>query len=469
MKWTIFMTSLLMASVMVTAIGANLSAQDRATLLVGAASEDITPDTPVMMGGYASRSTPHEGVRSPIFTRILYLRNVNDTESLLWSESDLIGFEPEDTIKIKAILSEKTSVPVERIIISATHNHSGPATAAICSPKESDYLEKFLVPRIVKAAERAIAQAEICRMVVVEGHSELAHDRRNDAIPGDGAAPNQDKAKAVVDYRVPAVAFKRTKAAGDSPADSMKAVLIQYAMHPTSWGDQLIGSEWPGSTANAIRERFGKDVEPFVIQGAAGNLGSPARKAPPEEMARWGRELVASVADQLEKVPPLEVARLAVRTATIPVEFDRFTADEVRQQATDNRKTFAKRPDIIEFTIDPWEKTLLDHLEKGTGFTEDITVTAVALGNHVFVTTPFETFSHLNNFLAKKVNFPVHVIGYTNGVLNYFPSLDAFEQGGYEPNSYLWYRRFPMKRGGLEKLADDLVPLVTRAEEESNL
>ena len=424
-----------------------------ATLTVGAASEEITPETPVMMGGYASRSKPHEGVRSPIFTRVLYC--AKGAEQILWTESDLIGFEAEDAAKIRQTLSDATNVPAERVIVSTTHTHSAPAAAPICSPKESDYLENFLIPRMVIAAKKAIQTAEDCTMTVVEGESHLAHDRRNDPAPGDGAAPNADKAKAVVDYRVPAVGFQ--KADG-----SFKAVLIQYAMHPTSWSDQLIGAEWPGETAIAIRETFGDNVEPFVVQGAAGNLSSPSRKAPPEEMRRWGRELVATVAEKLQTAKPLETAPFAAASSAFFCDYDRFDAETIRAKAEEYRKQFAGRPDIIEFTINPWEKNTLDALENGTMQNQEIFVQAVLFGDHIFVTTPFETFSHLNNLLAERCGFPVHVVGYTNGVYNYFPTKEAFEQGGYEPNSYLWYRSFPMKPGALEKLAEDLAPILSK-------
>lgn len=429
------------------------AAESDKTILVGAASEEITPETPMMMGGYASRSKPHEGVRSPIFTRILYVEK--NGVKLIWTESDLIGFEAEDAERIRTLISEATGIPADRVIVSATHTHSAPAAAAICSPKEKDYLENFLMPKMVAGAKRAVESAEPCTMTVVEGHSELAHDRRNDPAPGDGAAPNPDKALAVVDYRVPAVGFRRADG-------SFKAVLIQYAMHPTSWSDQLIGAEWPGNTAVAVRKTFGEACEPFVLQGAAGNISPPSRKAPPEEMQRWGDELVASVAEKLRSEPPLESPRFAVESETLTVEYDRFTPEFIRAKAEEFRKQFAKRSDIIEFTIDPWEKKTLDALENGTQKEENIFVQAVAFGDMIFVTTPFETFSHLNGLLGERAAVPVHIIGYTNGTFNYFPTKEAYEQGGYEPNSYVWYRRFPMKPGGLEKLADDLVPLVKK-------
>ena len=446
-------TLLAVALAVTLAVVRPVSANGAETLTVGAAHEDITPDRPVLMGGYAARNAPHEGIRSRIFTRALFVKN--DSQQILWTVSDLIGLDPEDTAMLRGKISEATGVPADRVVISTTHNHSGPATTAIAAVRDPWYFEGYYIERLIKAAVRAVESAEPCTMVVVQGEAALSHDRRNTPVAGDGAAPSPDPTKAVVDYRVPAVGFKRADG-------SFKSILIQYAMHPTSWGDQLIGAEWPGTTAVAVNETFGEQTEPFVLQGAAGNLGSPCRKAPPEEMLRWGRVLVESVADQLKNAEPQ--SHFNVASAVLRSQFDRFDAETIRAKAEEFRKSYSGRDDWNERS-DRWEADRLAALENDTEHYAEGLYQAVAFGNHVFVTTPFETFCHLNRFLSDRVSFPVHVIGYTNGLYNYFPDLGSFEQGGYEPRSYIWYDAFPMKPGGLEKLADDLVPLLEKAEE----
>ena len=448
------MTFFVVAFAVTLAAAWSVSAFGAETLTGGAAHEDITPDRPVLMGGYAARKAPHEGIRSPIFTRALFVKN--DSEQILWTVSDLIGLKPEDTVMLRGKISEATGVPADRVVISTTHNHSGPATAPIAAVKDPWYFEGYYIERLVKAAVRAVESAEPCTMVVVQGEAALSYDRRNDPPPGEGAnLGNPDVSKAVTDKRVPAVGFKRADG-------SFKAVLIQYAMHPTSWGDQLIGAEWPGTTAVAINETFGEQTEPFVLQGAAGNLSSPCRKAPPEEMLRWGRVLVESVADQLKSAEPQ--SHFNVASAVLLAEFDRFDAETIRARAEEFRQLYPGRDDWNE-RFDRWEADRLAALENDTEHYAEALYQAVAFGKHVFVTTPFETFCHLNRFLCDRVSFPVHVIGYTNGVFDYLPDLGSFQQGGYEPKSYIWYDAFPMKPGDLEKLADDLVPLLEKAEE----
>ena len=419
------------------------------TFMVGAAHEDITPDRPVMMGGYASRNSPHEGIRTPIFTRALFVKS--DTEQILWTVSDLVSLEPGDAAALAKKVSEATGVPADRVVISTTHTHSGPGTMS--SMRDPWYLDGYFTERLVKTAVRAVTSSERCTMVVAQGEASLAYDRRNDPPPGEAALKNADVSKAEVDRRVPAVGFKRADG-------TFKAVLIQYAMHATSWGDQLIGSEWPGATASAITELFGEQTEPFVLQGAAGNLSSPCRMAPPEEMLRWGRVLTESVADQLKTGKAED--HFNVASAVIASEYDRFDAETIHAKAASFcQSLFPGRPDWIDF-FHHWEAARLAALENDTEHQADGFYQAVAFGKHIFVTTPYETFCHLNRFLCDRVPFPVHVIGYTNGVYNYFPDLESYQQGGYEPEAYVWYDSFPMKPGGLEKLADDLVPLLEK-------
>ncbi len=418
---------------------------------VGAASIDITPIEPVYMGGFASRKTKSTGVRAPIFARALVLQKKND--KILWIVGDLLGFEPKDADLIRSKVAEGIQMKPEQIILSATHTHSAPAVQPIGKYKATEYLYHYLVPKLLEVSRQAISGMEECDIILVEGHSELAHDRRNDPVPGDGAAPNPDKAKAYVDYRVPAVAFRKKNG-------SFKAILLQYAMHPTSYSDYLIGPEWPGATADALQKNFGESVVPFVLQGGGGNLGSPKRKATDQEMQSWGEELANSVTDRIRKGTPVKNAPFAVRSCIIPVALQVSTPEEVKANAAAKRKAYESRADWIEGMVNPWEQLQLSRLKEGTAGQINANITIVSFGEHTFVTTPFETFSHLNRELAKYIKKPVHVIGYTNGVFNYFPSADAIDQGGYEPEAHWWYYRFPTKKGALEQFAKDVAPLV---------
>lgn len=429
----------------------NIETASNDFLSVGAASVDITPVESVWLGGFASRTKKSEGVRSPIFARALDIQK-NKTR-LIWIVCDLLGFEPEDALRIRALIAGERGISPDCVLLSATHTHSAPAVKPIGTAGAKDYLENFLIPRLLDVTACAANSKEPCRLIFTEGKSTLAHDRRNAPIKGDGAAPNPDPQLACVDYRVPVFGFQKSDG-------SFKAVLLQYAMHPTSHSDYLIGSEWPGATCQAIQRIFGAKTIPFVLQGAAGNLGSPKRRATPEEMRSWGEELAHVAAIGLRSGKPVPDPLFTVRSRIIPVAVEKMTKIEIIKRADEFRRQFHSVPRHRTGVIDPWEKKSIARIENGEDLSIPADCAAVALGDQIFVTTPFETFCHLNNLLANQSPFSIHVIGYTNGVYNYFPTKAAIEQGGYEPAAYLWYNNFPTASGALEKFARDLLILI---------
>lgn len=420
-------------------------------LYVGAASVDITPTESVWLGGFASRTKKSEGVRSPIFARVLDLQK--GKTRLIWIVCDLLGFEPADAKRIRALIAQKRGLSSHNILLSATHTHSAPAVKPIGTSGAKDYLENFLIPRLLIVADQAASSKEPCQLIFTEGKSGLAHDRRNAPIKGDGAAPDPDPKQGYVDQRVPAFGFR--KADG-----SFKAILLQYAMHPTSHSDYLIGSEWPGATCQALQRIFGTQTVPFVLQGAAGNLGSPKRRATSEEMRAWGEELAGSITDGLESGAPVSDPCFTVRTKIIPVALENMSKEQIKAKADEFRLQFRSTPRHITGVIDPWEKKSLARMERGEDLSIPADCAVVILGSQALVTTPFETFCHLNGLLSGGTPLSVHVIGYTNGVYNYFPTRAAIAQGGYEPAAYLWYGDFPTASGALEKFAEDLLPLI---------
>ena len=430
-----------------------IPAGDSPFLLAGAAAENITPKPGVKLGGYGFRIQPSVGVRSELFARVLYLQK--GEQRVLWLVCDLLGFDRDDVELIQNQLADSLGLAPSSIIVSATHTHSAPAVQAIGPEKQTEYLRDLLLPKILKAGQRAAASAVPCRMITVEGKSKLAHDRRNDPRPGDGGAPNPDRNKACIDERVPAVAFQKEDG-------SYQAILIQYAMHPTSHGDLYMGSEWPGATAIAVKKTFGESVEPFVLQGGAGNLGSPKRKASPEEMQAWGDELVAAVADKIRKTPPLKNAVLEFGVEKIRVALATVDPDAVRKEAQEYRKVYASKDFVIDRVVNRWESLQLERLKNGTADHLFAETAVVRLGDEIFITTPFEMFCHMNGMVANCLKRHVHIIGYTNGVYNYFPTSDAVDQGGYEPKAYLWYLRFPCAKDALETYSRAAAELVRK-------
>src|SRR5439155_21304118 len=93
---------------------------------VGAAEIDITPDFPVDLSGFASRTQPSVGVLEPIFARAMYLDDGG--EKLLWIACDVVALERTFIDDFRAWAGRELQLKPHQVLLSATHTHSAPAT-----------------------------------------------------------------------------------------------------------------------------------------------------------------------------------------------------------------------------------------------------------------------------------------------------------------------------------------------------
>ena len=91
---------------------------------VSASKRSITPLFPMYMRGYAMRTGKSIGVLDELYCRVLALRTGGET--FLWATLDLCRLEEAISDYMRTVIGAKYSVPVEHIIISTIHTHSGP-------------------------------------------------------------------------------------------------------------------------------------------------------------------------------------------------------------------------------------------------------------------------------------------------------------------------------------------------------
>ena len=411
------------------------------TLQVGVASVDVTGTPGPHLGGYLLRPQPSTHVRTRLFARAVYLEN--KPETLIWIVVDSLGLPQNINAKIKTVLADEFGIEPWRIVLSATHTHSAPDLLDLGNLGwyAGDYAESVLIPNLLKIARDAKASAEACSMVSATGEIDLAIHRTS--------------GKAYVEKRVPAVGFKRADG-------SFKAVMLGYTMHPVCYCTEAIASEWPGAAADAVRKLFASGTEPFVFQGACGNINPPKKDdVPDEEMQTWGTNIVDSVAQQLKSAEP-QKPYFAVRTRHVAMLLDYPDAKGIQEFAASQRKGLTAYPLGLD-GCDNWERWAMQYCNDGGPDFRDAEIAAVVLGDRVFVTGPFETFAHMNQELAKRTTIDCFAVGYTNGCYGYLAPDAAYEVGSYELGAHLWYISFRFKRGEFERLADSSVQLIQQA------
>jgi hypothetical protein len=410
-------------------------------MLVGSSQIDITPRPGVELTGFARRAQPSLGVRDPLLARGLYLED--GPQRLLWLQADLLGVERSLVKELRRWIEHTLGIPGGRVMLSATHTHSGPATVRLtgCGRFEAAYVDGLL-ERLKEAARQALAGLEPCRLVTAEGRLELGVDRTQPGLPQ-------------ADPCVGAVAWRRRDG-------SFKAVALNYAMHPVSLEGRLISADYPGQAALALSAALPGAPLVLVSIGACGNINPPRVGVADEELSGWGCALAAAVADRLQDVasegPAGESPGLKVGGELVRLPLECWSAEQIDEYA---ERCLADREGDADFgggyrpAIEHWRASMRRHAADGDRTHEEIELFAVALGGTAWLGINAEIFSQFTAAIRARAGRAVYTISCANGLMGYIPAAEAYDGHGYEvARSMLFFNTFRPQRGGLELLAE---------------
>lgn len=246
-------------------------------LRAGAARVDITPASEP--ANPPSGKYEHE----KLYVRAIVLDNGSQRAALIGADQ---GGLPEAVWQAasKQVAAE-LNCPVENIVMSATHTHSGwgprgfPGVRALSDPNAPP---PPLVGQIVEAVRQAKAQLQPARVGFGTGKSYLNVNR--DAIDNDThlwtQAPNlegpSDKTVAVLDFL----------ASDGHPI----AVYMDYAMHPVNgFLAGITSADFPGAASRYVEQAFGDKTVAVFVQGASGDQNPLYLRAGTNAMASRGR------------------------------------------------------------------------------------------------------------------------------------------------------------------------------------
>jgi putative membrane-bound dehydrogenase-like protein len=285
----------------------------------GVAKRDITPQQPIRLSGYASRSTPTVGVSDSIFVRSLALiakeSQPADPQNA-WSQRfilvsvDSIGLPESVTLKILAKVREKTLVQRSEIVFCASHSHTTPhliggLTNLFAEDMPADHLKvtteytEFFISQIAEAILESLSKTAPAELWVGQGEANFGTNRRvlaNRAWAGAGNPPD-----GVRDPSVPILGVK-------DASGKLLSVAYDYACHCTSISPDInkISGDWAGISA-ATLEKLNPGIVALPVIGCGADI-NPNPRGTTELSQRHGNEL-ASIVDQVIKngLSPLPV------------------------------------------------------------------------------------------------------------------------------------------------------------------
>jgi len=416
------------------------------TWKAGVARVNITPTESIWMAGYGARTKPSEGVRQPLYAKALALEDHTGAVSVIVT-ADLIGFRREPAERIVARAAKEHNLARQKLILNASHTHSGPMTRVTKSyslrlgREQIEAIQRYqdrLVDLVVDLIGQVLARREPVTLAYEQGLAGFAVNRRR---------VQRREHPSPTDHDVPVLAVR--KADG-----SLLAAAFGYACHATVLNDYRIDGDWPGYAQSALEERYPGAMALFVNGCGADQNPLPRRKV---ELAKRYGDTLAIAVDLVLKGEMRDLSG-PLRTAfeRVPLAFKAPSRAEFEARLNDGnqrKRNHAKRMltileegELIEsmpYPVQVWQ------------FGDALTLIALA-GEAV-----------VDYSLRFKRAYGWHdtwVSAYNNDVFGYVPSLRVLTEGGYEGGDAMWGGSFPgpFRAGVEETIAETVDELVER-------
>ena len=422
----------------------------------GAARVIITPPVGVELSGYGFG--PSVGILDDLEAQALVLEQGAEVVVLVTADLLLVG--DELVAGVRQRVQEALGIPGERVLIMASHTHSGPATAPLrqWGVMDAGYLRNLesQFVGLVGLAQRNLQEAALG--VGLGRVDNISENRRMEGGPID-----------------PAVPVLRVDKRGGEPI----AVLFNFGCHPVSLHSyrNLISPDYPGYARAVMRSVLGPDVVALFALGAAGDC-NPAGYVAGQTTPRRSRQIGAILGCEVARValglgarsnPELRVKRAVVElpVAPLPPEaelraiHEQFAAQAARGRA--EGRSFAEIS-VAEIQRD-WAQDALSVRAAGkTQRSRPCEIQGIRLGEAALVTMPLEVFAETG--LAIKQGSPASptfLCSATNAALGYLPMREAYavedytNPQGLAPKVYGLYAFTPEAEPLARKAANELL------------
>jgi len=404
----------------------------QATIEAGVASADITPQSPIRMAGYAARlSTDADSVLQPIAAKALAIGSDEQHPTLLITV-DLVGIPWRITKNVVDFLSKEKGINPAQIAICASHTHGGPEVGnlinilqyrdghfsdSLLALKQLIEITQYTEQLTQKLKDLAITALNNRKPSLVswgQGQAQFASNRRTKDGPVDLALP----------------ILRITE-----PNGALKAVFMNYACHGTTLGgeEHKIHGDWIAEAHRVIEERH-PGTTALIALGCAGDA-NPAPRGSIENMKQHGKE----IADNLDRLLTAQLQPINTPPSGT-MEWIKLPFSKVPSAA-----------ELIEWTKDPsvkgyYARLALERLERGESIPPVV--------DYPFQVWNFDNKMAMVNLAGEVVvDYSIRlkeaygaerlwVNAYSNDVPSYIASRRVIGEGGYEPESSMyWYNK----------------------------
>ncbi len=416
-------------------------------LKVGFSRLDVTPPLGNDLSGYFVRRIA-DGILDPLYLNTVAISN--DKETVILIAVDYIGMQVGVCDDLREMISERTGVPTDHIMVAALHQHTAPCLTGELKRHGTELKDKNFIDVVMRkfadGAQMAMDDRKEAVMSTATGEvaEPISFVRRYFVSDGNVKSnPNTDKYAVVKrcsesDNSVRLVRFKR-EGAND-------VAIINFSTHPDVISGEKWSADWPGFTRRFVEEDIG-NVSSIFFTGTQGDSNhvdffkpKAERRAGYKHSEYMGRMVADAVISIWDKTTESVGDKIASYTDTIynptniegleyyddAVEYDRLYTE---QSTGANWSSISIKHDYI--TCIAHAKRIM-RLRTSPIF-QSFPMMFITVGDFAMVGFGGEAFTSYSTVLkgVLKDKFLMTAVC-ANGYEGYFPTAEAFKQGGYE-------------------------------------
>lgn len=425
-----------------TALGNDDSSGDTAGATAwkaGVAKVAITPEEPMWMAGYASRTRPADGKLTELWAKALVVEDHNGHRGLVLT-LDLVGIDRTLSQEICDSLKEQYGLQREQIAICTSHTHSGPVVGRNLAPlhyllldvpqrQAVDAWVATFRKQVVSVVGEAISKLTPSELSWGSGTTTLAVNRRENSAATVPQARTEGKLQGPSDYDVPVLAVRDAN-------EKLLAVLFGYACHATTLSGYQWSGDYPGYAQIDLEKTHPGCVALFFAGCGADQNPLPRGTV---EMAEHYGERLATAVDTVLLTSHMQPVDGALRTSYAEIDLPLGTLP-TREQIELNSKS-ENRYEVARATM------LLAQIDGGVPLSQTYPypVSAWSIGDDLKLVTlggevVVDYAIRLKSELAGAATW---VAGYANDVMAYVPSRRVLGEGGYEGGGAMVYYGLP--------------------------
>ena len=433
---------------------------------VGYGKVNITPDMSLPLQGYGNTSLRmSDGFRDYLYATCFAVTDAEGNTAILFG-IDMCGTSNQLYITARKKISEKYGIPMVRIIISASHNHSSPDMGNASEPNVGKWTPQ-LIDLLVKCADMAMkdrAPAEMYTTIVeTENLNFVRRYKLEDGTVNGYQSIITSSGLAITGHETEA---DRTLRLLKFEREGKNTIMVaNFQTHPHREGSStnpLMTADLVGAFRDEVTAKLGYDVVYFT--GAAGNI-NPSSLIKEENITKNYKEQGIALAkyaiDADNTYTKLNGGAVRGTSEVFESKIDHTEdhllsiAKEAQAMWTETNNIMAVTNAYSQYGINgPYHaNAIVSKASKGNS--DSFEIFAVSFGDVGFAVAPYEMFDTNGTFIKENSPFPVTFVAEcANGGNGYFPSENSWDNGGYEVDTCKYMK------GTAEALADRYVAML---------